>query len=752
MSPKTLPFVAVAAFAVASAAQSPLVIPSAAAAVDGNSSTSYPFDVANGRFLYVYDSTHFTANGVNFPILITQIAWRANASNATWSGATPTMQLDLSTAPVDYAAISTTWDNNHGLDRATVYNGAFPIAAGSSVTGTPGPFYAVATFSQPFLYDPASGDLTIDTTVLGNTTANTPILDAVTTVGVANAKRVYSVANPPAAVATLWSGDLANVLEFTFTPASGLYAGFSTNVTTGNSPLAVQFTDSSFSSAPGGIAAWAWDFDGDNVIDSTLQNPLHTYTQCGTYTVSLTVIDGVHPNTTETKVGHIVVDPITASFTASTTGGFAPQIVQFTDTSTGPISAWLWDLDGDTLPDSTLQNPTFAYANPGTYSVTLTVTNACRNVSLTRNNLITILAPGTLPAQPEVIQYQFNEVRGQGVANTASTNAAPALGTFSVANWQSDPGRAGFRGNEAGFGCIGYRATGAGGVNSGWPINISGSFSVSFWLRRDPASTTTNPFGYTFGDGTFRSFVAGAAGQGITFRGSAIGNVDSGFPVINTPGVWQHLTLVVDDAAGTAQWFDNGTPSATVVNFTPNTFAYSSANTLKVGAYGSASPSSPVTTHFDFDDFRLYSRALLPAEVLINALSSEHASAGAAGSSCAGPGGTPVISGVGVPAVGNLSFALSLGNAENGRLAASVVGFTPVAAGLFDLSPWLGAGCEMQTDVVAFNFVIVTNGGWTQPLGIPQDNSFAGLHLYAQWLVHGTQGAATQLLDINIQQ
>jgi hypothetical protein len=79
-----------------------LVVPSAAAAVDGNSSTGYPLDIANGRLIYIYDSTHFTNNGVNFPILISQISYRANATTTTWTGATSTLTMDLSTAPIDF--------------------------------------------------------------------------------------------------------------------------------------------------------------------------------------------------------------------------------------------------------------------------------------------------------------------------------------------------------------------------------------------------------------------------------------------------------------------------------------------------------------------------------------------------------------------------------------------------------------------------------------------------------------------------
>ena len=52
------------------------------------------------------------------------------------------------------------------------------------------------------------------------------------------------------------------------------------------------------------IISWNWNFgDGSS---STLQNPSHTYTNDGTYTVSLTISDGV-TNKTETKAQYITV-------------------------------------------------------------------------------------------------------------------------------------------------------------------------------------------------------------------------------------------------------------------------------------------------------------------------------------------------------------------------------------------------------------------------------------------------------------
>lgn len=63
-----------------------------------------------------------------------------------------------------------------------------------------------------------------------------------------------------------------------------------------------------------------------------------------------------------------VATPPEASFGFNVTG----NTLSLSDTSTGGVTAWLWDLgDGNTSTD---QNPTHQYATPGTYTVTLTVT------------------------------------------------------------------------------------------------------------------------------------------------------------------------------------------------------------------------------------------------------------------------------------------------------------------------------------------------------------------------------------------
>ncbi|MDP3563770.1 MAG: PKD domain-containing protein, partial [Methanoregula sp.] len=62
-------------------------------------------------------------------------------------------------------------------------------------------------------------------------------------------------------------------------------AGFSANPLTGAASLVVTFSDQS----TGTITSRSWDFDGNGTVDSTEQNPSHTYSTPGTYTVALTV-------------------------------------------------------------------------------------------------------------------------------------------------------------------------------------------------------------------------------------------------------------------------------------------------------------------------------------------------------------------------------------------------------------------------------------------------------------------------------
>lgn len=62
--------------------------------------------------------------------------------------------------------------------------------------------------------------------------------------------------------------------------------------------------------------------------------------------------------------------------------------IQFTDTSTGEPTAWAWNFGDGTL--STLQNPTKTYAAPGTYNVSLLVSNGAGSDSVVRNGYVVV--------------------------------------------------------------------------------------------------------------------------------------------------------------------------------------------------------------------------------------------------------------------------------------------------------------------------------------------------------------------------
>ncbi|HMK45270.1 MAG TPA: PKD domain-containing protein [Methanocella sp.] len=78
---------------------------------------------------------------------------------------------------------------------------------------------------------------------------------------------------------------------------------FTADIRSGSAPLTVNFTDAT----KGKPTSWSWDFNNDGVIDSTLQNPNHTYTTPGNYTVKLTVtIDGNKISNTKTDYIRVV--------------------------------------------------------------------------------------------------------------------------------------------------------------------------------------------------------------------------------------------------------------------------------------------------------------------------------------------------------------------------------------------------------------------------------------------------------------
>jgi len=78
-----------------------------------------------------------------------------------------------------------------------------------------------------------------------------------------------------------------------------------------------------------------------------------------------------------------------AKFSADPVSGGAPLTVNFTDESAGTVDSWEWDF-GDGCPVSLEENPFHIYENSGSYTVSLTVTNAYGSDTETKEDYITV--------------------------------------------------------------------------------------------------------------------------------------------------------------------------------------------------------------------------------------------------------------------------------------------------------------------------------------------------------------------------
>ena len=153
----------------------------------------------------------------------------------------------------------------------------------------------------------------------------------------------------------------------------------------GEIPLGVAFNDISTGGEP---TQWNWNF-GDGTY-STQQNPVHTYSAAGNYTVVLSVNNAAGTDVI-TKANYITAlqKPV-ADFWGTPKSGAVPLDVTFNDISTGEPTQWNWSFGDGTY--STKQSPVHTYPAEGNYAVTLTVSNTAGAGTMTKPNYINVTA------------------------------------------------------------------------------------------------------------------------------------------------------------------------------------------------------------------------------------------------------------------------------------------------------------------------------------------------------------------------
>jgi PKD repeat protein/C1A family cysteine protease len=147
------------------------------------------------------------------------------------------------------------------------------------------------------------------------------------------------------------------------------------------------------------------------------------------------------------------MEEVSADFIAEPTQGYAPLSVQFTDRSSGEITSWWWDFDGDGTNDSELSDPEYEYSATGDYSVRLIVGNGAMRDTLIRAGYITVqetvsadfeadVTSGTVPltvnfqdlSKGDIVSWNW-DMDGDGTWDDTHQNCShtyDAAGTYSV--------------------------------------------------------------------------------------------------------------------------------------------------------------------------------------------------------------------------------------------------------------------------------------------------------------------------------
>lgn len=216
----------------------------------------------------------------------------------------------------------------------------------------------------------------------------------------------------------------------------------------GCTPLQVDFIDASTNNGPGIITNYLWDF-GDGST-STSQNPSHTYTTAGLYTVTLTVTNDFGCSSSDSFTNMVDVSGPTANFTSNVTSAqCTPLTVNFSDLSTSNVamSAPTWDFgDGTT---GTGSNPSHTYTSYGFFDVTIFTSDASGcSYPLTFTNYIAIAdtinpvtsCPGnqtesfSTSCDFSLVDYSGLVTANDNCSSTLTITQSPPVGTVITTN------------------------------------------------------------------------------------------------------------------------------------------------------------------------------------------------------------------------------------------------------------------------------------------------------------------------------
>ena len=172
---------------------------------------------------------------------------------------------------------------------------------------------------------------------------------------------------------------------------------------------------------------WSWVFKGGTPATSTQRNPVVTYSEAGTYDVSLTVSkEGDRKTVTKDDYINVIIPevPLEADFTADATEIIQGGKVTFEDLTSGDPTSWSWTFEGGAPPSSTEQNPVVTYNEAGNFNVSLTVSREGDEKTVTKDAFLNV-SPITILISDQVFELIENAQDGMEVGTVqASTGEA----------------------------------------------------------------------------------------------------------------------------------------------------------------------------------------------------------------------------------------------------------------------------------------------------------------------------------------
>jgi len=174
-----------------------------------------------------------------------------------------------------------------------------------------------------------------------------------------------------------------------FSMAQNPICSFSTNQSSGCSPLAVQFTNTSSNAT-----SYYWDFGNGNT--SVLTNPSNVYSSAGTYTIKLiaTGANGQKDSVLSNNLITVSSSSISNYYAVNTTSCLDGNVFSFVNTSINSSNC-VWDF-GDGIT-STIQNPSHTYLSNGNFTIKLITYDiyGCPNIKIMTNYIHVLSNPVT---------------------------------------------------------------------------------------------------------------------------------------------------------------------------------------------------------------------------------------------------------------------------------------------------------------------------------------------------------------------